>query len=49
MLDVLERDVARLPTLLSHEPAPRPGLVPTAVPELDETPRSRQPVQLGLF
>jgi uracil-DNA glycosylase len=49
MLDVLERDVARLPTLLSHEPAPPPGVVPTAVPEPDETPRSRQPVQLGLF
>ena len=48
MLEVLERDVARLPALLKRdEPAPRPPL-PAANESFTKT-RSRQPVQLGLF
>jgi DNA polymerase len=48
MLDVLERDIARLPELLAGvaaanvEPADDPAPVPEPAP-------SRQPVQLGLF
>jgi DNA polymerase len=52
MLEVLERDVARLPELLGAQ-APLPPDVPRA-PTVEATaepldPRSRQPVQLGLF
>ena len=52
MLEVLERDVARLPELLGAL-APLPRDVPPA-PAVEATtdpvePRSRQPVQLGLF
>jgi DNA polymerase len=51
MLDVLERDVARLPALLSHEPVPAVVAAQAATPaaEPDDEPRIRQPVQLGLF
>ena len=48
MLAVLEQDVAGLPGLLGQtptSPAPRVSSEPTP----DETPRARQPVQLGLF
>ena len=52
MLEVLERDVARLPGLLGVM-APPPPAVPqvTTVEATEEpvAPRSRQPVQLGLF
>ncbi len=52
MLEVLERDVARLPGLLGAM-APLPPAVPqvTTVEATEEPvePRSRQPVQLGLF
>jgi len=52
MLDVLERDVARLPQLLGAQ-APLPPAAPqlTIVEATEEPvePRSRQPVQLGLF
>jgi DNA polymerase len=52
MLEVLERDVARLPQLLGA-PAPLPPAVPQVptVEAIEEPlePRSRQPVQLGLF
>ena len=54
MLEVLERDVARLPELLGAM-APLPPAVPRAqAPAVEATeepvaPRSRQPVQLGLF
>ena len=54
MLEVLERDVARLPELLGAQ-APVPPAVPRAqAPAVEATaepvePRSRQPVQLGLF
>jgi DNA polymerase len=48
MLDVLERDVARLPELLSGVPtAPVPEVPRDTVSE--EAPRDRRPVQLGLF
>jgi DNA polymerase len=48
MLDVLERDVARLPELLSGVPtAPVPEVPRDTVS--DEAPRDRRPVQLGLF
>jgi len=57
MLDVLERDVARLPQLLSGEetgrvdstgaPVPVAALAPPAFPRAEG--RERQPVQLGLF
>ena len=54
MLEVLERDVARLPELLGREAAPAAAAPPLPVVEPVETveaaePRSRQPVQLGLF
>ena len=52
MLEVLERDVARLPQLLGAQ-APLPPAAPqvTIVEATEEPvePRSRQPVQLGLF
>ena len=52
MLEVLERDVARLPELLGAQ-VPLPPAVPqvTIVEATEEPvePRSRQPVQLGLF
>jgi DNA polymerase len=54
MLEVLERDVARLPELLGAR-VPLPPAVPQAqAPAVEATeepvdPRSRQPVQLGLF
>jgi uracil-DNA glycosylase len=48
MLDVLERDVARLPALLSVAPAP-PAFADAPQPPPEETARPRQPVQLGLF
>ena len=51
MLDVLERDVARLPELLAgreaHARSPVGELVPPVLPRADR--RERQPVQLGLF
>ncbi len=51
MLEVLERDVARLPELLAdgevHARSPVAELVPPVVPSADR--RERQPVQLGLF
>ena len=54
MLEVLERDVARLPELLGREAAPAAAAPRLPVVEPVETvepaePRSRQPVQLGLF
>lgn len=51
MLAVLEQDVARLPALLAGaEEARRESLQrPESTPAADETPRPRQPVQLGLF
>ncbi len=53
MLEVLQRDVARLPELLGAQ-ARLPPDVPRAQPAVEATaepvePRSRQPVQLGLF
>ena len=52
MLEVLERDVARLPVLLGAQ-APPPPDVPQApaarAPAEPVETRSRQPVQLGLF
>jgi len=51
MLEVLERDVARLPELLAdgevHARSPVAELVPPVVPPADR--RERRPVQLGLF
>jgi len=51
MLEVLERDVARLPELLAageaHAGPPVAGLAPHVVSRADG--RERQPVQLGLF
>ena len=57
MLDVLERDVARLPQLLAvgeagcvdstHSRVPVVELAPPALPRAEG--RERQPVQLGLF
>ena len=51
MLEVLERDVARLPELLAggeaHASPPVAELAPRVVPRADG--RERQPVQLGLF
>jgi len=52
MLEVLERDVARLPELLGAQVAPPVDLPPApVVPETVDPvePRSRRPVQLGLF
>ena len=52
MLEVLERDVARLPGLLGAEVPPPVDLPPApVVPETADPvePRSRRPVQLGLF
>ena len=52
MLEVLERDVARLPELLGAQAAPPVDLPPApVVPETVDPvePRSRRPVQLGLF
>ena len=52
MLEVLERDVARLPELLGAQAAPPLDLPPAlVVPETADPvePRARQPVQLGLF
>jgi len=52
MLEVLERDVARLPGLLGAQAAPPVDLPPApVVPETVDPvePRSRRPVQLGLF
>lgn len=49
MLEVLERDVARLPFLLERD---QPAVVReplTVAAETVETPGGRQPVQLGLF
>jgi uracil-DNA glycosylase len=48
MLDVLERDVARLPELLCEAPV---GPAPTRQwdDQIEESPPSRRPVQLGLF
>jgi DNA polymerase len=57
MLEVLERDVARLPQLLAggeagridsaHARVPVTDFAPPAVPRAEG--RQRQPVQLGLF
>jgi uracil-DNA glycosylase len=49
MLDVLERDLARLPMLLSRVPTRPADPVPAPSEESREAARSRQPVQLGLF
>ena len=52
MREVLERDVARLPGLLGAQAAPPVDLPPApVVPETVDPvePRSRRPVQLGLF
>jgi uracil-DNA glycosylase family 4 len=52
MLEVLERDVARLPELLGAQAAPPLDLPPArVVPETADPveSRARQPVQLGLF
>ena len=51
MLEVLEKDISRLPALLSHKGAAPIAVTPLA-PEPEPahvTPPSRQPVQLGLF
>lgn len=47
MLEVLERDIARLPVLLDRREAPVEPL--PAVVRDREPPRPRRPVQLGLF
>jgi DNA polymerase len=51
MLEVLERDVARLPELLGREapPAVPPPPLPVVAAAEPVEPRSRRPVQLGLF
>jgi len=52
MLDVLERDVARLPQLLGAQAPLTPAAPQVTIVEATEEPvepRSRQPVQLGLF
>ena len=50
MLEVLERDVARLPALVDRAtPMPAPRGSPPVAAELPAPARSRQPVQLGLF
>jgi len=48
MLEVLERDMARLPALLRRDGPALPERGPVAA-ELDEAPRTRHTVQLGLF
>ena len=54
MLEVLERDVARLPKLLGAMATVPPAVPRAQAPVVEATeeplaPRSRQPVQLGLF
>ena len=52
MLDVLRRDVARLPELLGGQARIHPDVWPPAAVQTPSEPveqRSRQPVQLGLF
>ena len=54
MLEVLERDVARLPELLGALAPLPPAIARAQAPAVEATeepvePRSRQPVQLGLF
>ena len=54
MLEVLERDVARLPELLGAQAPVPPAVSRAQAPAVEATaepvePRSRQPVQLGLF
>jgi hypothetical protein len=48
MLEVLERDIARLPALLAEEPGPLDEAPPDALAP-DAEPAVRTPVQLGLF
>lgn len=48
MLEVLERDMARLPALLRRDAPAFRERVPVAA-ELDDAPRTRHAVQLGLF
>jgi hypothetical protein len=52
MLEVLERDVARLPELLGAQLPPPPDVPQAPAPRAPAEPvetQSRQPVQLGLF
>ncbi|HEX2302847.1 MAG TPA: uracil-DNA glycosylase [Gaiella sp.] len=48
MLEVLERDIARLPAFLAEEPVPQDEALPDALAP-DAEPAVRTPVQLGLF